>query len=176
MKKGFTLIELLVTIAIIGILASSVLAAVGGARAKARDAKRLASVSEIQKGLELFFDSFQTYPTTTPNGFTGSDAGLQMLFASGFIKSDPSQSGSVFTYYGGTENQTPYTNCTTSGCKGYSLSIPLERDDNIVLSKDADAQVTSGGPVVFDGNSTDCGASSGSPDFCLDVTPLQIQQ
>ena len=53
-KRGFTLIELLVVIAIIGLLSSIVFASLNSARVKARDAKRLAEISEIKKALELF--------------------------------------------------------------------------------------------------------------------------
>jgi len=168
--RGFTLIELLATIAIIGILASSVLAAVGQSRAKARDAKKLSGVSEIQKALELYYDAFQSYPETTPTGFAGSDAALQMLFATGYLKSDTSLSGVSHRYYAGIESAPPYTECTLENCKGYSLSVLLERDDNIVLTKDADARVVNGG-VVFEGASSDCGVSVSAPDLCLDVIP-----
>jgi type II secretion system protein G len=61
---GFTLIELLVVIAIIGILSSVVLASVGTARAKARDAKRLADIKEIQKAIEIYHIDKGTYPLT----------------------------------------------------------------------------------------------------------------
>ena len=64
MKKGFTLIELLVVVAIIGILSSVVLASLNSARAKARDARRKADISEIQKALEMYYDAYGGYPSS----------------------------------------------------------------------------------------------------------------
>ncbi|MBI3632517.1 MAG: prepilin-type N-terminal cleavage/methylation domain-containing protein, partial [Candidatus Vogelbacteria bacterium] len=61
-KKGFTLIELLVVVAIIGILASVILVSLGSARAKARDARRISDVKQLQNGLELYYSTFGRYP------------------------------------------------------------------------------------------------------------------
>ncbi|MEI7451753.1 MAG: FISUMP domain-containing protein [Candidatus Falkowbacteria bacterium] len=62
-KAAFTLIELLVVIAIIGILATIAVVALQNARAKARDARRIADVKQMQTALELFFNDKQRYPT-----------------------------------------------------------------------------------------------------------------
>ena len=62
LKSGFTLIELLVVIAIIGVLSSIVLTSLNSARAKARDAKRVAELRQIQTALELFYDQQGRYP------------------------------------------------------------------------------------------------------------------
>ena len=72
--KGFTLIELLVVIAIIGILSSVVLASLNTARAKARDAKRLSDMHQMQIALEFYYDSFGRYPDSDNAGCGGWDS------------------------------------------------------------------------------------------------------
>ena len=67
--RGFTLIELLVVIAIIGILSSVVLASLNSAREKARDARRVSDLKQMQVALELYYDSHNAYPV----GGAGSD-------------------------------------------------------------------------------------------------------
>lgn len=87
MKRGFTLIELLVVIAIIGILASVVMASLNSARAKARDAKRMEEVKQIQNALELYYANNGQYPVsggaTLPNSgwSTSTDSSWQTLEA-----------------------------------------------------------------------------------------------
>ena len=59
---GFTLIELLVVIAIIGLLSSVVLASLNSARAKARDAKRMEDLHQIQIALNMYYSDNGHYP------------------------------------------------------------------------------------------------------------------
>ena len=61
--SGFTLIELLVVIAIIGLLSTMSVLALNSARARARDAKRLADVKQISTALEIYYNDSGNYPS-----------------------------------------------------------------------------------------------------------------
>ena len=75
---GFTLIELLFVISIIGLLAVSILASLNVARVKARDARRLQDIRQIQNALNLYFDKYNYYPRS---GLTGSTECMTGSFA-----------------------------------------------------------------------------------------------
>lgn len=61
-SKGFTLIELLIVIAIIGVLATLLMANFVGVRQRARDAQRKSDVRQIQAALEIFRSDNGGYP------------------------------------------------------------------------------------------------------------------
>lgn len=61
-SKAFTLVELLVVISIVGVLSSVTTASLNSAREKARDARRLSDIKNIQIALELYHDKYGHYP------------------------------------------------------------------------------------------------------------------
>ncbi len=73
-NKSFTLIELLIVVAIIGILAALIIVSVNSAAAKARDAKRVEDLRNIQKALALYYTANGSYPSTS-GGWWGNCPG-----------------------------------------------------------------------------------------------------
>ena len=78
-KQAFTLIELLVVISIIGILASFSAVSLQGARGRARDAKRVSDIRQIQVALELYYNDYNEYPESI-TGTIGRDDNIYMMF------------------------------------------------------------------------------------------------
>ena len=61
-NEGFTLIEILIVVAIIAILASVVLVGLEPTQQAGRDARRVSDLTEVQNGLELFYNACGYYP------------------------------------------------------------------------------------------------------------------
>lgn len=110
-KKGFTLIELLVVIAIIGLLSTLAVVALGSARTKARDAKRLSDIKQVQTALELYYTDQGSYPVETGLVLGNATDGACLNAASGFMAStgctnaymsqvpaDPGSGSTPYTY------------------------------------------------------------------------------
>ena len=94
-QKGFTLIELLVVISIIGILSSIVLVSMGGARAKARDARRQSDMRQIGSACELYYSDVTNdqYPEYT--NYTNAKAGgISTYMPASAMPDDPTSSKS----------------------------------------------------------------------------------
>jgi prepilin-type N-terminal cleavage/methylation domain-containing protein len=121
-QYGFTLIELLVVISIIGLLSSVVLSSLNSAKAKARDAKRIAQLNEMRLALELYVDSYAYYPkcgtftVCSSNGYAGDITNLDIKTA-GYMSSipvDPINTGSQYGYYYATGYKKIGTNIFTA--------------------------------------------------------------
>jgi prepilin-type N-terminal cleavage/methylation domain-containing protein len=97
---AFTLIELLVVIAIISLLSSVVMASLNAARLKARDAKRVQDMHQLETALRLYYDATGNYPTNTYDGSTWT-AGFKSALAPyiSTVPVDPSNNGSPYYYF-----------------------------------------------------------------------------
>jgi len=195
-KRGFTLVEILVVIAIIGILASIVLASLSTARAKGRDAKRVSDLKEVQLALELYYDSNGSYPLT----IYGSPS---PLVSGGYISVMPIDPNAGACVNDGDPGCYKYVALNSSNCgisctsaTSYHLAALLESSNLSATGSDSDACPIGSGPVGgacpspspgvkdtylastaytdFFGMSTNCGNSTNATsatDLCFDVTP-----
>jgi len=170
-KKGFTLIELLVVIAIIGVLASIVIASLSGAKASARDSKRISDIKNIQLALALYYNDNLKYPTDI-YASSGSLAPNYMSVVPCDPKSTGSSCSSPYFYQaynasagGGNCNSLTYPAIKYNlGAALESSSVPNDNADGIGLSSYA----ACGGTNNIAPQSPDC-INAGTPDKCYDV-------
>lgn len=106
-NKGFTLIELLVVIAIIGLLSTISIIALNQARSKARDARRVADMHQLQTAIEMYYDIYGEYPPISDTDGVGLDYSMDGIFMPNLISAgligddykDPWNNKYTFYYY-----------------------------------------------------------------------------
>src|SRR3989338_6260996 len=138
-KRGFTLIELLVVIAIIGLLSTLAVVAMSNARQKARDAKRVSDIKQVQSALDLYVTDKNGYPVGDGLVLGGATAscldnavGFRVSGCTdptymGLVPQNPSPNGAAYTYTSYTD-ATNATECTAAPCVNYGLTFVLEAD------------------------------------------------
>ena len=136
-EKGFTLVELLVVVAIIGLLSTLAIVALGSARAKARDAKRVSDMRQVSTALEMFFNDNDSYPAVAPagiplgtaafdtlsedNGFAADGAGTVYM---GSVPEAPTPPpGQEYRYF---SLNADGTDCGAAPCATYKIDFTLE--------------------------------------------------
>ena len=121
-KQGFTLIELLVVVAIIGILASVVMAMTSTSRSKSQDASVKSNLSGIRQQAELLYDANGAYDVdTTPTAFALAQCAstANTMFANttiwAQISKAVSSSGKAITT----------SRCYTNATSAWLVAVPL---------------------------------------------------
>ena len=119
--KGFTLAELLIVIAIIGILSTVIIVSLAGARAKARDAKKISDMTQVAAALQLYYaDNHKYYVSTSPTPPTTEAAyytAMTSALVSGRYLTNPPVSSD-------------YKYAVDATCIGYKLYSVLETSSN----------------------------------------------
>lgn len=156
--RGFTLIELLVVIAIIALLTGIVMVNLTGSRAKARDAKRISDLGNIQVALELYYDRCKSYPgSLDPDASctTSSGSSVELRDFIAEIPKPPAGAGQTSYEY----SVFPSSGSTKTG---YVLKAKLE-STNAVVQDGVSSSFMSGSWS----SSLTCSNASGSIDYCV---------
>ena len=187
MKKGFTLIELLVVVAIIGILATVVLASVNSAQVRANNSAKLQGIGQIQTALTLYYDDNNNYPIATSGApicfgdYGASDSCDVSIVTSTAATGDADVQAMVLEYMGGTPQHATvtsstgtaldafYYSCRNAGCTKYAITYVLDGQGR-TCSKSRGLNSSSGLATTEDSTNSNLAGHT----YCLHVMDREV--
>jgi general secretion pathway protein G len=153
-ERGFTLIELLVVISIIGLLSSVVLAALGGTREKAKNAKLKQEIVQMRNAFELARSTDGTYPFTTSNKrIISLNYNSEITNIAAEISNTNGNS-----YSGGTASGIyTFSDVVSPGVTGYAIYVGILPVDTTYICLDSQGKTTTGPIAGFWADSNQMG-------------------
>lgn len=144
-ETGYSLVELLVVVAIIGLLATAIIAAIQHARSEAKDGARIEALQQLSNASELYYLDNGGYPPSIGWVKQGSNTGLlanilpyydvseNKLFAS----SEPS----LFMYWRKDYRNASYPCMTVGGAEdvGFYLKLSDPTDKQLATITNGDS-------------------------------------
>ncbi len=139
--KGFSLLEILMVVAIIGILATVIFAAMGRAKLQARDARRKADMKQIFEGMVMYYDSKSSAYPDLPDANEGVAIGPNDNTLSPFLEIMPLDPGGR-TYY--------WTDRASTLRQRYCVWVQLEGNSDYIIANQSSVKEVSQDPGTVD--------------------------
>lgn len=114
--KGFTLIELLVVVAIIGLLASVIIASLSSAREKTKDNAIKQEFNQLERLMALNYDDYNSY-CQLQTGWVSAEGTCDVMFSGTYASQARAVCNNIYSNSKySSEPHFLYTGATTLGC------------------------------------------------------------
>lgn len=176
-KRGFTIVEMLIVVAIIGILSAITTSNLSNSRAKARDAKRVSDMAQIQMALNQYYARCSVYPQDSSHLIPSED-GLYDRRSEGDCEAQPT--GVTLSNFIATVPKDPngsrydYSvfDSMSDQFYDYEIHAHLELPNSVVLgglpaSKTPDFTDQGGRAQKWSGTPFSCDNIASSLDYCI---------
>ncbi len=126
-RPGFSLLEGLIVLAMVGLLAAFAAVSLNSARARTRDAQRLANMSTVRAALQLYWLEKATYPASEGANLGQAATKSEVLTSNGF-QAKAEAAGNIFLPQVPTGPKVNEFYLYKGGPNGYSIRFQTESD------------------------------------------------